>query len=501
VKLQKPLRRSELLLITTVTFMGVALRLVEVQQPFVDAWSWRQADVAMVAENFYRHGFNIFYPQINWAGPSAGYVGIEFQIIAFIAALFYILFDVHEWIGRSISVLFFAVSVPFFYLLVRKVSNERSAQFAVGIYIFIPLGIFSGRSFMPDMASLSFSIMALYLFAEWLEQEKKRWLYAAMCMAASLAILVKLPAIIIGLPLLYMAWEKYRARLLLRRELWTFAALSLIPPLAWYSHAYLISISNFPYSFFGGAGLKLISLNGYMSILQTTVTSSLTPIVSAAMLVGIILPASGKLGRVFHWWLLAIILFVLIAGLGNNRHPWYQLPIVPVAAAFAGLTCDFVVRMFVKPTDSIAVFISACLTFFAALAYLSYTYVQPLYKPWAIPALNAGIELDRIAPAHALVIAANNGDSTAIYYSRRKGWHFPQGSMLWLPWPADGRKTIEELENLRAEGGRYLVFTESTFYLLSGKYRDFQQHLDSLYGRVRDTDEYIIFDLAGPRTQ
>ena len=45
---------------------GVAIRLVSINQPFVDSWSHRQSDVAMIAENFYRNGFNIFYPEINW---------------------------------------------------------------------------------------------------------------------------------------------------------------------------------------------------------------------------------------------------------------------------------------------------------------------------------------------------------------------------------------------------------------------------------------------------
>jgi len=106
VKSQKPLQQSELILIATVTFMGVALRLVEIQQPFVDAWSWRQADVAMIAENFYQHGFNIFYPQINWTGPAPGYVGTEFPVVAFIAALLYLIFGVQEWIGRSFQCFF-----------------------------------------------------------------------------------------------------------------------------------------------------------------------------------------------------------------------------------------------------------------------------------------------------------------------------------------------------------------------------------------------------------
>jgi len=106
VRLQKLLPQSQLSLIFSVTLLGV-LRLIEIRQPFVDAWSWRQADVAMIGENFYQLRFNIFYPQINWAGPSPGYVGTQFQIIAFIAALFCLLFGVQEWIGRSVSVFFF----------------------------------------------------------------------------------------------------------------------------------------------------------------------------------------------------------------------------------------------------------------------------------------------------------------------------------------------------------------------------------------------------------
>src|SRR5712692_8237273 len=107
--------------------VAIFVRLIKISQPFVDAWSWRQGDVAMIAENFYRHGFNILYPQINWAGISPGYVGTEFPLVPYIASLLYVLVGVQEWIGRSISVIFFALSLPFFYLLVKNVFNERSA--------------------------------------------------------------------------------------------------------------------------------------------------------------------------------------------------------------------------------------------------------------------------------------------------------------------------------------------------------------------------------------
>ena len=73
--------RRELAALVGVLSIGIAIRLIHISQPFVDAWSSRQADVAMIARNFYRHGFNILYPQVDWAGTSPGYVGTEFPLV------------------------------------------------------------------------------------------------------------------------------------------------------------------------------------------------------------------------------------------------------------------------------------------------------------------------------------------------------------------------------------------------------------------------------------
>ena len=54
-------QRQEWALVLALLAVGCLIRLWAVTQPFVDHWSWRQADVAMIAENFYRHGFNIFH--------------------------------------------------------------------------------------------------------------------------------------------------------------------------------------------------------------------------------------------------------------------------------------------------------------------------------------------------------------------------------------------------------------------------------------------------------
>ena len=75
--------------------------------------------------------------------------------------------------------------------LVKKVSNERSAAFAAVIYALAPLSIFASRSFISDMASLGFSIAALYLFSESLDRSNDRRLLLGAALATALAILIK----------------------------------------------------------------------------------------------------------------------------------------------------------------------------------------------------------------------------------------------------------------------------------------------------------------------
>jgi 4-amino-4-deoxy-L-arabinose transferase-like glycosyltransferase len=491
---QRLFHASDVVVLLPLFCLAVVLRLIKISQPFVDAWSWKQGTVAMIAENFYRDGFNIFYPQVNWAGSSAGYIGSEFPLVPFIAALLYVPFGVHEWIGRSVSVVFSVLSLPFFYLLVKKISNQRSAALATAIYTLVPLSVFAGRSFMSDMTSLSFSVVALYLFSRWLERSNDFALFVGASLATGLAILVKAPAIIIGVPLFYMAWEEHQARMMRRWELWLFAAFSLALPTLWYVHAYIVSISNPPYHFTGGDGLQIGDLPWYMSVVREVVTSGLTPMVAAGMLAGLFLPSHDKYGRMFHWWLGAICLFVLTAGYGN-RHLWYQLPIVPAAAALSGMAFDFGLRKLAMLTRSKTAELFAGALVFAVLIAVCYVSIKPLYESWAMPLREAGHEIDRIAPPNALVIYVVDGDSAGIYYGRRKGWRaFDDGN--WGGAPLDSEQAIKGLERLRQRGATLLVFTQYTVWWLD-YYKEFGNYLNSRYRRLRETEDYLIFDLAG----
>src|SRR5258708_24988796 len=183
----------------TLSILAVAARLILIDQPYIDRWSWRESDVAAIARNFEETGFHFAYPQIDWAGDAAGYVGTEFPILPFVAAICYKFAGVHEWIGRLQAVIFFAASLPFFFLLVREIFGDTTAIWATFFYSFAPLNVFAGRSFMPDVPSLSLALIGLYFFLRWINSDKLPSYFAA-AIAISFALLVTHTGAVLGAP-------------------------------------------------------------------------------------------------------------------------------------------------------------------------------------------------------------------------------------------------------------------------------------------------------------
>ena len=467
---------------------AVGLRLVAIDQPFVDHWSWRQSLLAMVARNLYTDGFDLFHPHIDVAGSAPGYVGMEFPLVPFLAALLYVPFGVHEWVARLVPVAFFAASVPFLHALVRKAYGARSAAFALLIYALAPLSLFSSRSFMSDMPTLALSVAAVHLYVRWLEQPGgARFVLAAL--ATALAILVKLPSILIGIPFLYLAWQRFGARLALRADLWLFGAMCLAPAALWYSHGYLVSIREFPFELWGFQRTKLVAPGRFLEALGTTLLSGLTPFVCVALALGFPRPARGELRWMFHVWLAAVVAFWIPAGEGFAMHAWYGLPMVPAAAALGGSGLDLALRWLGARTSSSVIRVGVAGSVLLAFAWNSYGAVRPRYEPWARAYRHAGLELARRSPADALVAFAGVGDPTGIYYSSRRGCSFYA--------PVRERDAVRELRGLRQEGVRYLAITQQAFWWLES-FALLREHLEAEHRRLVQTDEYLIYQLAGP---
>ena len=482
--------RTSKLAITLSTF-AVLARLILIDQPYVDHWSWRQSDVAAIARNFEQNGFHFAYPQIDWAGSAPGYVGTEFPILPFVAAICYKFAGVHEWIGRGQAVVFFAASLPFFFLFVREILDGTAAMWASFFYSFAPLNVFTGRSFMPDVPSLSLALIGLYFFLRWIDGEKPT-LYLAAAITTSLALLIKLPSVVIAAPIFFLAWQKWRWNFLGRPALWLFAAITILPSVAWYWHAHQIAERFYPHHFFGEGGIRIESFSWYWNILARITTSSLTPILSILAIVGLFVTPCGKYTRVFHCWLVAMILFIIIAGYGN-RHQWYQLPLVPITAALAGAACTFIQSKLVPSRGAMASLSVLVASSFAVSAYL---YVRPLYGSSARQLRDAGLELRKSTAADSVIVAADTGDPTVFYYAERHGWHFLEKAAIYNGNPRDSQQLIVDLERLRSRGATHLVFTINTFWWLD-YYPEFARHVGVSATLMNATSQFKIYKLTG----
>ncbi|HSP45583.1 MAG TPA: glycosyltransferase family 39 protein [Chthoniobacterales bacterium] len=520
-----PASRTRFFLILLVAGAFV-VRWIGIDQPFIDPWSWRQSDVAAISRNFLENGFHFSRPQVDWAGDQPGYVGTEFPVLPFVAALVYRSVGVHEWIGRIQGVLFFVVALPFFFGLVRRIFGEMVAAWSTFFYAFAPLSIVSSRAFMPDVPSLSLGIIGMYCFLRWVEEDRLRWLVSS-ALLVSLALLIKLPTAIIGAPLLYLAICSIRGHgqishqggalskppsgdgprgedggletaapwkeIFGRWELWFFAAITLIPSALWYWHAHRIAADYYPYHFFGAGGFRIMSLAWYWEIVRQTVFSSLSLTLFALALLGALAAPRGRYSRVFHWWLAAMLLFIVLAGYGN-RHQWYQLPLVPVAAVFAGCACGWIAARARIPRSLL---IPGAVLLAASFAVSSYFCVQPLYRPAAASLRDLGLELSRATTANALIVAATDGDPTIFYYAHRRGWHF-LGDGVYDGNPLDSAQIIANLEKLRSRGATHLVFYAGTQWWLD-YYREFTDHLATSATLVEATPEFTIYKLEPAR--
>jgi hypothetical protein len=185
-----------------------------------------------------------------------------------------------------------------------------------------------------------------------------------------------------------------------------------------------------------------------------------------------------------------MVLFVAAVGYGN-RHPWYQLPLVPIAAAFAGAACAFLGSKI--PSRAADVTLSILLA--GAFAIPAFFYVRPLYESSAAQLRDAGLELNKITARDALIVAVDMGNPTIFYYAKRKGWHFLEQNGIYGGNPKNSQQAIADLERLHRSGATHFVFTTNTFWWLNS-YPELTQHLAESATLVEATPVFKIYKLS-----
>jgi hypothetical protein len=276
-----------------------------------------------------------------------------------------------------------------------------------------------------------------------------------------------------------------------RLQLIFFAVIVLLPSVIWYWHAYQVARTFYPHHFFGAGGIQIENFSWYWHIARETAISSLTPVLSLIALIGLFVPHARdrKFSRLFYWWLIAMVLFIIVAGYGN-RHRWYQLPLVPIAAAFGGAACACIG----SKVYSRVVAVGLSILLVSSFTISAYWCVRPFY--WSSAQLrDTGLELKKVTAPGALIVAADMGDPTIFYYAERKGWHFLEKDAIYNGNPDDSEQAIDNLEQLRRRGATHFVFSKNTFWWLQS-YAEFGRHLAERATLIDATPEFRIYKLA-----
>lgn len=411
--------------------------------PFETGEYWRQGDTESMARNFVEDRFNILFPQLNYDGAPPNYAQLEFQIMTFLIAILYKIFGFHYELARLIPILFFAGSACYLYLISKRFYSSKVAFVITLLYAIFPLNLFYSRAIMPESAVLFFTIGAFYYFSKWIETEKIKTLLMGTLMTA-LAILVKIPAIFIGIPMLWMSIVKYKRRIFFTWQLWFFAIISLSLPALYFK--WLEGVAEF--NFVTGIASKhivpkftnAVFSNESMQFFSTQLPQSFTWIGLILAFIGMVNLKWKKEFPIIVWFLAFVVEVLVIVAV--IKFDYYLIFIGPLIAILAGKALGILLK-WKYGIVPVAILL-------AIMTYTSYSVIQPKF-----------VELDNVLTQAEYVkkytskddlIVVGTFSPELINASERKGWRANINYYYYIP-----RGPEAELDYFISHGAKYFI--------------------------------------------
>lgn len=504
---------------------GAALmRINYITQPFVDTFSWRQVSVAMMAENYHLTNPNIFYPEVNWSGPGPNYQGREFQTVSYLAALLYPLTGQQDWVGRAIAIVFGLWGIFALYQLVRSVWDDEHAALAAAMMAVLPGSISVERSFLPDPAMVALVVTSFWLLVTYLQTERWRYLVLASLIGAW-GFCTKIPGLIVCLPMVYAVFAIWGWRKMFRpanlRALIFFAVATLLPVTVYYLWARHLALTYPPHHFAGDGnwlwddGLRQwLAQSYFLPVFQWLLIYWLWTLpVIALIAVSLVIrppakadpsvsPSEGLIGApwLFHFWLLAGLIYYLIGAKELVNNAWNFHILNPMAAALASHGLLFLGGLISRLTRRSVTGLLAAVAL-VTIGLYGYRGLDPVYEPRAEEAYLLGLALREVSAPGDLVVAVGNwfGDPVAIYYSGRRGWGFPPPSLEydWSVFPDDDM-AIRLFEDLRANGGDWFGIVNQHYEEIWREHPKFAAHIEQTCVLTQSTPSGMIYRIMSP---
>jgi hypothetical protein len=511
--------------IVVILIVAAILRLYQVDQPLTDVFSWRQVNTAMIADNFYRGGLNVFYPAVSWNGAGASYQGGDMQTVSYLAALLYVVFGQFDWVGRGLTALLGLWGIFALYQLVRRVWDEAHAIASAVVLALLPGAIFIDRSFLPDPAAVALMTTSLWMLALYFQEERPRYLVLA-CIAGALGLLTRLPAAVMLIPMVYLAFAlSERESLTMSRQpfVLTIAALCMAAPaLAYAAWSRQLTISHPPYHFLSPEiwvwddsfakwwGKGYFISDAFEIMYSWLWTAPVMGLLALGLLFG---PSAARPGRarqgqqpadegvrkapwLFHWWLAGCGLLFAVGARGLTENPWNYHLFNPAVAALAGHALILIWSLRAPNSPARAALVRVAIILLIAFG-VGQAALQGLYAPeHANQGYQMGLALREMTQPRELVVTLANDprDPIALYYGQRHGWLFPPTDVIRgsNDLPEDDDDAIQMLDDLRARGAMWLAIVNDR--------EDFWVEHPALLKYVKQTcefkvktDDYVVY--------
>ncbi len=506
-----------LLIILTV---GMALRLRWIDQPYIDTFSWRQSSTAMIAENYFKTNANILYPEVNWSGPGPNYQGREFQTVTYIAMVLYRILGQQDWIGRTVAVAFGVWGIFALYKLVALAWDKKLALVSAAFMAILPASVFIERSFLPDPAMVALMTTSLWLFIQYLKNDRLLFLVLAG-LTGALGVLTKLPGLIIGLPALYalvvLLPQKQNPGQRLLKICLT-GLLSLLPVILYYLWARRLALLHPPHHFAGSGNwiwdVSVTELLDRYYFVKTLFRISANWLWTIPVLV-LTLIGFGFLGfswwanyrhgkptlkyelpLLFPWWLIAGAIYYSIGAKELVKNPWNLHIVTPAIAALSALAIAIILGVVQRRTwrPAAVVIITGILILLWSIGFNQN--LRRLYRAHANDDYLLGIRLQELSEPGDMVVTISDalGEPTAIYYSQRRGWIYPPARPGdWADLLNNENEAIQEMARLRGEGADWLGIDAERKEQFWEAYPQLAAYIESASTMVEEHDEYVIF--------
>lgn len=310
-----------------------------------------QSDRASVAFNYFQYSMNFLEPRVMESRGFNGITGLEFPIIQYITAILYKIFGFHHFIYRIVmgTIVFGGCFAA--WNIIQLFIDKRIHQYLFfTLWYSSPILIFYTFSFIPDMAALSFSMIAWFYFLKYYFFNHTQKYFLIYLVFITLAGLIKITFLIphmvlIGLAIVQKLDSKiFRFKFNHDFKFWLKWCLPIIPILIWYNYANHLTVTTWNFHFLQ----KTNPANSISSFFENTRFAFSTWTSRIYLTTGIVAMLTLYVTSLVKYWnqldLLGWISLLLLAGFlgvfilfnGQYRHHDYYF-ILLFPAVFFGL--------------------------------------------------------------------------------------------------------------------------------------------------------------------